>query len=445
MVSSSSSDTAEPTPTTTTTRKGLSPRVLETLDPCVVLMKQLIGQYSHLWEDKGGIFSLAQGVVYWEPPKTCQEALLKEVSKPSNLLHTYGPAQGIPELTEVLEQKIVEENSLTNHDIMVTVGANQAYMNVVLTTLCDDSKAVVFAPYYFNHVMALQMCCGNDSVVVGPSSSEGIPDLKWLEETLRKQSIDMVTIVNPGNPTGVSLSKSLLQQVADLCEQYNAWLVLDCTYEYFTLAQEHQPIATFPNAPHVIHIFSLSKSYSLAGYRCGYLCLHKDAKVVNTNSNSSSSSSSSSSASLLLHNMIKVQDTVPIAPPRISQIAAVGALQAGKEWVRAQYATLDPSRQLILDALRPLEIMGGSGAMYVMAQLPILPEDDSVNGNKAPVVMDDVEVCRRLVEEYGIAIIPGTYCGFPGWVRVCYANLPFAKCEIAAKRLQNGIQNIVLQ
>lgn len=357
---------------------------------------------------------------------------MEEISKPSNLLHTYGPAQGIPELTEALQEKIQKENSLTNHDVMVTVGANQAYVNVVLTTLCDDSKAVVFSPYYFNHVMALQMCCGNDSVVVGPSSAEGIPDLDWLEETLKSgNNIDMVTIVNPGNPTGVSLPQSLLQQVADLCEKYEIWLVLDCTYEYFTLPEGHQPIATFPNAPHVIHIFSLSKSYSLAGYRCGYLCLHKDAKVlVNRNTDESSSSSSSS----LLTNMLKVQDTLPIAPPRISQIAAYGALKAGKEWVREQYATLDPSRQLILNALQPLEVMGGSGAMYVMAKLP-LDEGE---------VVDDVEICRRLVEEYGIAIIPGTYCGFPGWIRVCYANLHPSECNQAAERLQNGIQNVII-
>lgn len=400
--------------------KGLSPRVLETLDPCVVLMKQLIGQYSHLWEgDKGGIFSLAQGVVYWEPPSTCQEALIQEITAPNNLLHTYGPAQGIPELTDMLKDKIATENGLTNHDVMVTVGANQAYVNVVLTTLCGDSKAVVFAPYYFNHVMALQMCCGNDSVVVGPCNLEGIPDLEWLRATLKTQSIDMVTIVNPGNPTGVSLSKQFLQQVVDVCAEYNCWLVLDCAYEYFTVAEEHQPIATFHDAPHVIHIFSLSKSYSLAGYRCGYLCLHKDNATI-------------------LNNMLKVQDTLPICPPRISQIAACGALKAGKDWVRAKYATLDHSRQLILDALKPLEIMGGSGAMYVMAQLPFTSQNETV-------IMDDVEVCRQLVEEYGIAIIPGSFCGFPGWIRVCYANLEPSLCAQAADRLRNGIEKIIIK
>lgn len=414
----------------TDSMSGLSPRVLETLDPCVVLMKELIGRYAELWTDKGGIFSLAQGVVYWEPPESCQQALKDELSKPNNLLHTYGPAQGIPELTQALEDKISKENGLNNHDVMVTVGANQAFVNCVLTIASDNSKAVVFSPYYFNHVMALQMTCGDDSVVVGPTNG-GVPDLDWLEETLQTTKIDMVTIVNPGNPTGVSLTREFLQQVVDLCDKYSCWLILDCTYEYFTLEESHQPIATFPDAPHVIHIFSFSKSYSLAGYRCGYLCLHKDAT---TNSNSSSSNVKDESNSLL-SNMLKVQDTLPIAPPRISQIAALGALQVGKDWVRIQYDTLAQSRQFILNALQPMEIMGGSGAMYVMARLP--PNNDT------NLIPDDVEICRQLVEEYGIAIIPGTYCGFPGWIRVCYANLKPELCQDAAERLRMGINDIV--
>jgi aspartate/methionine/tyrosine aminotransferase len=394
-------------------------------------MKELVGKYAHLWETKGGIFSLAQGVVYWEPPQSCQDALIDALKQPHNLLHTYGPAQGIPELTQALEHKIAKENSLTNHDVMVTVGANQAFVNCVLTCLCDQSKAVVFRPYYFNHVMALQMCCGDDSVVVGPCSADGIPDVAWLQETLQTQRIDMVTIVNPGNPTGVSLSKEYLQPIVDLCEHHATWLVLDCTYEYFTTPADHQPLATFPDAPHVIHIFSFSKSYALAGYRCGYLVLHKNETTTPTTTTTSSSSSSSS----LLTNMLKVQDTLPIGPPRISQIAALGALQAGQEWVRTQYGTLDESRQFILESLAPLPmIMGGTGAMYVMAQLPKTADGD---------VRDDVEFCRQLVEEHGIAIIPGTFCGVPGWIRVCYANLTPDVCQQAAQRLRNGIQRLI--
>mmetsp|Transcript_6457 Transcript_6457/g.13869 ORF Transcript_6457/g.13869 Transcript_6457/m.13869 type:complete len:159 (-) Transcript_6457:211-687(-) len=154
--------------------------------------------------------------------------------------------------------------------------------------------------------------------------------------------------------------------------------------------------------------------------------------------------------------MLKVQDTIPIGPPRLSQHVALGALRQGtttpvsesplsysfssKEWVYQKYATLDSSRNLILDALSSLpQQIGGSGSMYVMGKLPddidLVVEDDD-----EPV---DVLFCRRLVKDYGIAIIPGSFCGTPGWIRICYANLTPDKTVVAAERLRKGIEELV--
>lgn len=94
-----------------------------------------------------------------------------------------------------------------------------------------------------------------------------------------------------------------------------------------------------------------------------------------------------------------------------------------------QVSTLDIGREAILKAMSPFEIvMGGSGAMYVMGKLP--------DGT------DDQEAARKLVKDYGVAVIPGSFCGFPGWIRVCYSNLPPEKCKMAAKRLENGIKDL---
>ena len=242
---------------------SLSRNVERTLDPCVVLMKDLVGQYADLWKDKGGIYSLAQGVVYWKPPEQATNAMRQALEDPDGNLHLYGPDEGLFRLREALSEKIAVENQLKDHHVMVTVGANQAFVNCVITLLHEGDKCVVFAPFYFNHVMALQMTLPESSMVVGPSYDDGTPDVTWLQETLSNDpSIKVVTIVNPGNPTGTHLSPQLLQKAVDLCEQYNAWLVLDCTYEYFVPNSEFD--GCFPN-PHVLHIFSFSKAYALAG------------------------------------------------------------------------------------------------------------------------------------------------------------------------------------
>lgn len=386
-------------------------KVLETLDPCVVLMKKMIAEYEAEWKDKGGIFSLAQGVVYWEPPDTVAAALQAGIQ--TNTLHLYCPDEGLPELREAIQIKLRNENNLSDHHIMVTAGANQGYMNCVLTLLGDGDQCVFFRPYYFNHIMATQLAVGNAGVVLGECSSQGVPDLSWLEQELELNlSIRAVTLTNPGNPTGVSLDADVLQRVTDLCGQHNKWLILDCTYEHFEHSSLDNALFPCPPDPHVIHIFSFSKGFALAGYRCGYVVVAKEAGE-------------------LYQQMRKVQDTIPICPSRFSQYAAMGALNAGRHWVTDKVKTLTAGRDAILEALSPLEqVMGGSGAMYVMGKLP-----DHDN--------DDQAVARSLVQSYGVAVIPGSYCGFPGWIRVCYSNLPPDQCVKAAVRLADGIRSLI--
>ena len=152
----------------------------------------------------------------------------------------------------------------------------------------------------------------------------------------------------------------------------------------------------------------------------------------------------------LFEQMLKVQDTIPIAPARIAQVAALAAMQEeggddnddgqeatdtpgrGKLWVQEQFQTLQTGRRAICQALETTlggPIMGGTGAMYVMAKLP----------SSTP---DDREIAELLVKEYGVAIIPGSFCGFPGWIRVCYSNLPPDRCLEAAARLKQGLADV---
>ena len=319
----------------------ISTRIGQTLDPCVVKTKDWMQLYAPLWAPNGGIYSLAQGVVYWSPPRSCVTAVREAVTEDNEdnpldlLLHTYGPAQGVPAFRTALYEKLWREHHMaaTNHDVTVTAGANQAYMNIVLTvmggttdtTTITTDKAIVFAPYYFNHVMALQMCCGKEAVLVGPTNMDtGYPDIAWLAQTLHEYNtpppetpplpgsisrVRMVTLVNPGNPTGMALSSAYVRKVVALCKQYNVWCVLDCTYEHFLNSPETVPhLPTFPNEEHVLHIFSFSKGYSLAGYRCGYLvsCNNQNPNT-NLNPFNQDMSASSSSSSSFLPNMLKVQ------------------------------------------------------------------------------------------------------------------------------------------
>jgi aspartate/methionine/tyrosine aminotransferase len=443
-------------------------------------MKELLAKYQHKWNKKtkktnnndnnheeddemnSKMYSLAQGVVHWSPPPTVSQAMISAIQQqeqepqpqpqPQDLLHQYAPDEGLPELIDALKTKFKRENNLpslsNNHnhddsketttttviDVIVTSGANQAYMNCICTLLSEGEQCIVFQPYYFNHVMAVQMTRGQEALRVGPMDENGYPCLKWLREQLEQdksnnnnKKIKIVTVVNPGNPTGVSIPTNTLRDIVNLCKLYNVWVVMDCTYEHF----DHNGSNSFVisddsdsdnptlvgfhcfDDENVMNIFSFSKGYAMAGYRVG-------AITINTTTDQGKD---------VYRQMIKVQDTIPICACRISQIAALGALSVGRQWVLDKVKTLDVSRELILDALSSLECcIGGTGAMYVMGKLP--------DG------MDDLVFAERLIEKYGVAVIPGKFCGLPGWIRVCYSNLPMQECKVAASRLKNGILDL---
>ena len=137
--------------------------------------------------------------------------------------------------------------------------------------------------------------------------------------------------------------------------------------------------------------------------------------------------------------ILKIQDSIPICAPVVSQRMAIGALGAGKQWVEKKLVTVASNRQMLKQAITEVlgkgSIVGGDGAIYVFAALP--PPSAPING-----VPYDEQVCKFLVEEYGVAVIPGSACGAPNFIRVSYANLEPQQFAIGVERLQNGLSNL---
>jgi len=180
-----------------------STRILQTDEPCIVQMQRMLA-------GKPDVLSLAQGIVHWQPPKAALDAAASFVYDPR--ASRYCPDDGIPELREALAHKLAAENGLQDADVMVTAGANQGFMNIVLALLDAGSKAVLFAPYYFNHLMALQMT--GAEIEIAECDARFVPDMDKLEAVLAKGDVTMVVLCNPCNPTGVVV---LLRSVGIEC------------------------------------------------------------------------------------------------------------------------------------------------------------------------------------------------------------------------------------
>ena len=110
------------------------------------------------------VMSLAQGVVHWAPPQSAVAAATDALASGDATVHAYGPANGDLELQAALRAKLASENGISASEVMVTAGANQAFTNVVIALADAGDRTVLFRPYYFNHLMALQMTGGADTV-----------------------------------------------------------------------------------------------------------------------------------------------------------------------------------------------------------------------------------------------------------------------------------------
>ncbi|KAH9604841.1 hypothetical protein KSS87_022660 [Heliosperma pusillum] len=367
----------------------------------------------HSLEDVDTLIMLpeAEGVVYWQPPKRALEKVKELVFEPQ--ISRYGADEGLPQLRDALTQKLERENELIKSKIMVTAGANQAFVNLVLA-LCDAGDSVVmFAPYYFNAYMSFQMT-GVTNILVGPGNPETLyPDADWLEETLKTTNPPpkVVSVVNPGNPSGTYIPEPLLKRISELCRKAGSWLIVDNTYEYFMYDDRKHSCV---EGDHIVNIFSFSKAYGMMGWRVGYIAYPAEVDGF--------------SAQLL-----KVQDNIPICAAIISQYLALYSLENGTDWVKDQVKDLVKNRELLKEALSILgegAVKGGEGAIYLWVRLP-----DSFQ--------DDFEIVRWLARRHRLILIPGSACGCPGHLRISFGGMPEAETAIAANRLKKGLEELL--
>ncbi|XP_047329020.1 aromatic aminotransferase ISS1-like [Impatiens glandulifera] len=382
----------------------LSSRILQTDVPVMVKLAEL----SKTVKDA---MPLGQGAVYWQPPEQALENV-KQLAFESSTSR-YGTHEGLPELIHALNNKIQEENKLSKSLVMVTAGSNQGFLNLVLA-LCDVNDSVVlFAPYFFNAYMTFNMTAIN-TILVGPSHSATLlPDIEWLEKTLAttKPVPKLVSIVNPGNPSGVCIPQTLLNRISEICEKAETWLVVDNAYEYFVYGGfQHSCV----EGNHVINLFSFSKAYGMMGWRVGYIAYSSEAEGLRTQ-------------------LLKTQDNVAICASIMSQKIALLCLKAGREWVSRRVEILCRNKNLVIDALSGLgkdAVKGGEGAIFLWVKLP---ENCS----------EDFEVVCWFAKRHGLLLLPGSACGVKGCVRITYGMLTEDDCVHAATRLKKGVEELL--
>ncbi|BBD58511.1 aspartate aminotransferase [Nostoc sp. HK-01] len=373
----------------------------------------IIPVVGELIQNSPGTISLGQGVVSYSPPPQAIELLPKFLAEPTNNL--YKAVEGIPPLLTALTAKLSAFNGIEINDdncIVVTAGSNMAFMNAILAITCPGDEIILNTPYYFNHEMAITMAGCRVVLVETDENYQLRPEALAAAITPKTRAI--VTI-SPNNPTGVVYSEAALRQVNQICSDRHIYHISDEAYEYFTYngVKHVSPGAFAGSSNHTISLYSLSKAYGFASWRIGYMVIPKHLLVA----------------------VKKVQDTILICPPVVSQYAALGALQAKDEYLKENIGAIAKVRQLVIDSLNHLQglctIAQADGAFYFFL--------------KVHTQMDAFELVKRLIQEYKVAVIPGTTFGMENacYLRVAYGALQENTAKAGIERLVYGLQNII--
>ncbi len=326
--------------------------------------------------DAAGAINLAQGFPDFPAPRAIKRAACEAIRKDIN---QYAVTWGAPSLRQALARKYRKYNRMDVHpdkNVAVTCGATEAMISALLAAVDPGDEVVIFEPHYENY--------GPDTVLSGAVPRFvhlRPPDWRFDEKELARafnRRTKAIVINTPNNPTGKVFSRGELEFIARLCRKWDALAVTDEVYEHIVYEGEHVSIASLDGmAERTITTSSLSKTFSVTGWRLGY-CIAPE-RIAGA--------------------IRKVHDFLTVGAPHPLQVAAAhlmdhpgGLFERLAEEYRERREAFYPGLERA--DFRPLG--KPRGAYYVMC-------DISRFG-----LRDDTEFARWLIREGGIAAVPGS-------------------------------------
>lgn len=354
----------------------------------------------------GGV-NLAQGFPDFNPPEELLEAAAKALRDGYN---QYSITWGSPRLREAICEKVGWYNGITADpvkNVTVTCGATEAMMSVMLAIIDPGDEVIIFEPYYENY--------GPDTIVSGakPVYVPLIePDFRFDPDTLRAAFSDRtkaIIINTPHNPSGKVFTHHELALISELCNKYDALVVTDEIYEHILYdGAEHVSPASIPGLEErTITISGMSKTYSATGWRIGYVIAPEEISNA----------------------VRKVHDFLTVGAPAPLQEAGVTAMRMPREYYDKLARFYQDKRDLICNELKQVGFVPyvPKGAYYVLTDFSALSR------------MDDFEFAVYLVEEIGVATVPG--CSFYSDRMLGANKVRFAFCK-TEETIRRGVERL---
>ena len=346
----------------------LSGRTASFTDSVIRRMTRISMQYDAV--------NLSQGFPDFDPPKAIMDRLAEVAHEGP---HQYAVTWGAQNFREALAKKQSHYMGRAidpNREIVATCGSTEAMMCAMMTVTNPGDKVVVFSPFYENYG-ADTILCGADPIYVPLTPPSFTFDPEVLEDAFRQRPKALV-LCNPSNPCGRVFTREELKIIADLAEKHDTYVITDEVYEHIVYApHQHTYFATLPGMwERTISCSSLSKTYSITGWRLGYIIAPEE----------------------IIERAKKVHDflTVGCAAPLMEAI--LPALNFGQDYYDDLLAKYTHKKELFLRGLDALKIAHNDpeGAYYVMLDISEFGYEN------------DLSFCEDLAAKVGVGAVPGS-------------------------------------
>ena len=321
--------------------------------------------------------NLSQGFPDFDPPKQITDRLAQIAPEGP---HQYALTWGAQNFREALAKKQKHFSGMDidpNTEIVVTCGSTEAMMASMMSVCNPGDKVVVFSPFYENY--------GADAILSGaqPIYVPLVPprfdfDADVLEEAMKQPDVKALILCNPSNPCGKVFTYEELKVIADLAIKYDLYVITDEVYEHIVYApHKHVYMASLPGMrERTIICSSLSKTYSITGWRLGYVIANPD----------------------IIDRVKKVHDFLTVGAAAPLMEAALVGLEFDESYYQELQAHYTHMRDLFTDGLRDigLTFTNPQGAYYVMVDIGEFG------------YQNDEEFCIDLAREVGVGAVPGS-------------------------------------
>lgn len=347
------------------------------------------------------IISLGTGEPDFDTPNNIKEAAKKAIDAGDT---KYTDVNGTPALKKAIIAKLKRENSLDYeaNQIIVGTGAKQVIYNALIASVNPGDEVIIPAPFWVSYPDMVLLAGGTPVIVETSSNNNFKLTPEGLEAKITPKT-KWIILNSPSNPTGSCYEEAELKALANvLLKHPNVHILSDDIYEH--LLFDNLKFTSIINVEPALKdrtliINGVSKAYAMTGWRIGYGV--GDAKLIKAMS------------------MIQSQSTS--SPSSIGQAASVEALNGPQDYINESKKAFQDRRDMVVDMLNNIKGIScnkPNGAFYVFPSCEELVGKTLPNGGK---IENDNDFASYLLEEAGVAVVPGVAFGAPGFFRISYA------------------------